>query len=226
MKPEQLPEEENIDLPGQMAFYPELETADPAPHIMLQNPIPAPELSQLEQWKRSILFSDILLRFQGKLPERWLYDIIVGGGFLNYFLYADSLGALIDHGAVVMMPDEDGENCCVLTETGSRNAQNLRLMVPKVFRDQVHLKALHYVTRQKALRDLHISYEDAEQGCRLCLRCMDHGQEMFFLRISAPSKESAEELGERVLRNPARFFGKILDLALTNEAELFDLRNN
>ncbi len=55
---------------------------------------------------------------------------------------------------------------------------------------------------------------------------MDHGQEMFFLRISAPSKESAEELGERVLRNPARFFGKILDLALTNEAEPFDLRNN
>ena len=219
---EQLPE----SLPGQMAFYPELETADPAPHIMLQKPIPAPELSQLEQWKRSILFSDILLRFQGRLPERWLYDIFVGGGFLSYFLYADSLGALVDHGAVVMMPDENGENCCILTETGSRNAQNLRLMVPKVFRDQVHLKALHYVTRQKALRDLHISYEDAEQGCRLCLRCMDHGQEMFFLRISAPSKESAEELGERVLRNPARFFGKILDLALTNEEETFDLRNN
>ena len=125
-----------------------------------------------------------------------------------------------------MLPDETGETCCILTETGRRNARNLRLMVPKVFRDQVHLKALHYVTRQKALRDLQISYEDEAQECKLCLRCMDHGKEMFFLRISAPSRESAEELGERVLLNPARFFGKILDLALTNEAEPFDLTGN
>ncbi len=204
-------------LPGQMAFFPEMETADPAPHIMLQKPIPPPELSQLEPWKFSILLSDVLLRFKGSLPERWLYDIIVGGGFLSYFLYADALGSLVDHGAAVLLPDSDGETCCVLTENGTRNVKNLRLMVPKIFRDQVHLRALRYVTRQRALRDLHISYEDGGADCKLCLRCLDHGKEMFFLRISAPSHEIAEELGERVLRNPARFFGKILDLALTNE---------
>lgn len=213
-------------LPGQMAFFPEMETADPAPHIMLQKPIPPPELSQLEPWKFSILLSDVLLRFKGSLPERWLYDIIVGGGFLSYFLYADALGSLVDHGAAVLLPDSDGETCCVLTENGTRNVKNLRLMVPKIFRDQVHLRALRYVTRQRALRDLHISYEDGGADCKLCLRCLDHGKEMFFLRISAPSHEIAEELGERVLRNPARFFGKILDLALTNEEEPFDLTDN
>lgn len=213
-------------LPGQMAFFPEMETADPAPHIMLQRPIPPPELSQLEPWKLSILLSDVLNRFEGRLPESWLYEIMVGGRFLNYFLYADALGALTDRGSVVIMPDENGESCCILTENGARNVKNLRLMVPKIFRDQVHLYALRYVTRQRALRDLEISYEDGAEGCRLCLRCTDHGEEMFFLRISAPSKENAEELGERVLRNPARFFGKILDLAMTNEEEPFDLRNN
>ncbi|MBR3448266.1 MAG: DUF4364 family protein [Oscillospiraceae bacterium] len=213
-------------LPGQMAFFPEMETEDPAPHIMLQRPIPPPELSQLEPWKLSILLSDVLNRFEGRLPESWLYDIMVGGGFLSYFLYADALGALTDRGSVVTMPDEDGASCCILTENGARNVKNLRHMVPKIFRDQVHLYALRYVTRQRALRDLEISYEDSAEGCKLCLRCTDHGEEMFFLRISAPSKENAEELGERVLRNPARFFGKILDLAMTNEEEPFDLRNN
>ena len=213
-------------LPGQMAFFPEMETADPAPHIMLQRPIPPPELSQLEAWKLSVLLSDVLLRFKGSLPERWLYDIIVGGGFLSYFLYADALGALVDHGSAVMLPDSDGVMSCILTENGTRSVKNLRLMVPKVFRDQVHLRALRYVTRQRALRDLHISYEDSAQDCKLCLRCLDHGKEMFFLRIAAPSHEIAEELGERVLRNPARFFGKILDLAMTNEEEPFDLTDN
>ncbi|MBP0967153.1 MAG: DUF4364 family protein [Oscillospiraceae bacterium] len=215
-------------LPGQMAFFPELETdtADPAPHIMLQRPIPPPELSQLEPWKLSVLFSDVLNRFEGKLPERWLYDIMVGGGFLSYFLYADALGALTDRGSVVRVPDADGESMCVLTENGARNVKNLRLMVPKIFRDQVHLYALRYVARQRALRDMQISYEDSAEGCLLCLRCTDHGKEMFFLRIAAPSRETAEELGERVLRNPARFFGKILDLALTNEEEPFDLSAN
>ena len=226
MKPEQLPEEQSYDLPGQMSFFPEMETADPAPHILLQKPIPPPELSQLETWKLSVLLGDVLNRFQGRLPERWLYDIMVGGGFLSYFLYADALGALADHGSAVMMPDADGGNCCVLTENGARNVKNLRLVVPKIFRDQVHLKALRYVTRQRALRDMQISYEEGDKDCKLCLRCMDHGQEMFFLRISAPSRENAEEIGERVLRNPARFFGKILDLAMTNEEEPFDLTNN
>lgn len=226
MKPELVPDEQEIDLPGQLAFFPEMEPADPAPHILLQHPIPPPELSQLEPWKLSVLISDVLMRFQGSLPERWLYDILVGGGFLSYFLYADALGALTDHGAAVMVPDETGGDCCVLTETGSRNVKNLRLMVPKIFRDQVHLYALRYVTKQRALRDLQISYEDAADGCRLCLRCFDHGSEMFFLRISAPSHESAEELGERILRNPARFFGKILDFAMTNEEEPFDLTDN
>ena len=230
MKPEQqteqMPEEQGFDLPGQMAFFPEMETADPAPHILLQRPIPPPELSQLEPWKLSVLLSDVLNRFDGCMPERWLYDIMVGGGFLSYFLYADALGALTDHGAVVVMPDEDGEDCCILLESGARNVRNLRLMVPKIFRDQVHLYALRYVTRQRALRDMQISYEDSEDGCMLCMQCLDHGQEMFFIRISAPSTPIAEELGERVLRNPARFFGKILDLAMTNEEEPFDLSNN
>ncbi|MBQ6042253.1 MAG: DUF4364 family protein [Oscillospiraceae bacterium] len=226
MKPDMQPEEQEFELPGQMAFFPEMEPEDPAPYILLQKPISPPELSQMEQWKLSVLLSDVLQRFDGRLPERWLYEIMVGGGFLSYFVYADALGALTDHGAAVLMPDESGEQCCVLTETGRRNVKNLRLMVPKLFRDQVHLCALRYVTRQRALRDLQISYETDAKGCRLCLRCTDHGAEMFFLRISAPSKENAEELGERILRNPARFFGKILDLAMTNEEEPFDLTDN
>lgn len=226
MKPQIPPEEQSFDLPGQMAFFPEYESDDPAPYIQLQHPIAPPEVSLLAGWGHSILMSDLLRRFEGSLPEPWLYEIMVGHGFLNHFLYTDALGALLESGAVRSVREADGTERIILTETGSRDVQHLRLMVPKMFRDQVHLTALRYCARQKALRDLKISYEPDAAGCRLCLRCMDQQEEMFFLRISTPSRSSAEELGERILRNPARFFGKIIDLAMTNEEEPFDLTDN
>lgn len=225
MKTELDPDVQNDSLPGQLTFFPELES-DPAPRIRLQNPISPPEFSQLEQWKISILICDVLLRFDGAMPERWLYDIMVGGGYFNHFIYTDACGALTEHGAAEIVQDEAGENVCVLTAVGKANVKRLRLYVPKVFRDQVHLTALRYIARQRALRDLQITFEPDGDACRLCLRCMDHGTEMLFLRISAPSQAHAEELSERILRNPSRFFGSILDLAMTNEEEPFDLADN
>lgn len=225
MKPELTAEEQMIDLPGQMSFFPEMEADDAAPRIRLQHPISPPDTAKLEEWKFSILMSDILLRFEGRLPERWLYEIMVSSGYVSHFLYQDLLGGMIENGAAVIEND-DGSEAVVLTQAGIQNVKKTRLLVPKVFRDQVHLTALRYVTRQKAMRDLQITYEPDESGCKVCLRCLDHGQEMFFLRITAPSHENAEELAERVMRNPARFFGKIIDLAMTNEEEPFDLTDN
>lgn len=211
-------------LPGQITFFPDMEP-EPASHIQLQRPISPPQLSQLEDWEFCIIISDVLMRFDGRLPEPWLFDIMVGGNILNNFLYHDALGSLLETKAVERIREYDTE-MIVLTESGRTNAKNLRLMVPKIFRDQVHLAALRSVTRQKALRDLKISYEPDDKDCKLCLCCLDHGEEMFFLRISTPSREVAEELGERILRNPARFFGRIIDLAMTNEEEPFDLTDN
>ena len=212
-------------LEGQYAFYPEYEPDGDAPHPPKHRPMTPPDEQGLEEWKLSILMSDILLRFSGCLPENWLYDILVTSGHMLPFWYDDTLGGLIESGSAVYEDSEQGR-LVRLTDAGTENVRRTRLLVPKLFRDRVHLTALRYVARQEALRELHIDYEDSGQECRVCLQCNDHGREMFFLRISAPSRESAEELGERILRNPARFFGKIIDLALTNEEEPFDLTDN
>ena len=136
------------------------------------------------------------------------------------------VGWLIDSGSAVTETDASGTVQCFLTERGRQTVKRLRQYVPKLFRDQVMLTALRYVTRQKALRDLKIGYESEADGCRLCLTCSDQGREMFFLRIAAPDRAAAEMLGERILRNPAGFFGKVLDLAFRNEEEQFDLTDN
>ena len=88
----------------------------------------------MEDWEFCIIMSDVLMRFDGKLPESWLFDIMVGGKFLSNFLYQDALGSLIESNAVERVIEHDTE-MIVLTESGRRDASNLRLMVPKIFRD-------------------------------------------------------------------------------------------
>ena len=214
-------------LNGQLAFFPELET-EPA---MLPDEAQQAETvlspDQMEQWLICILLGDILLRFDGVLPEDWLYEIAVTAGHLGYFAYMDAIGSLTEHGATVQQRDPDGKSCFVLTESGKRSVQRLRRYVPKLFRDRVHLTALRYVARQRALKEMQISYEpDGASGWQVCLSCTDSGSEMLYLRMHAPTKDQAELLGERILRNPAGFFGRLFDLALHNEEEQYDLTDN
>lgn len=217
--------EQEEKLTGQMAFFPEMENDDPAPRIHLQHPIPVPDISQLPYTSVRILIADVLQRFDGILPEQWLFDIMVSNGYLNNFVYSDALGGLVEAQAVELCRKQD-ETYVVLTENGKDKVKKLRLMVPKVFRDRVHLAAIRHVSRQRALRDLRIQYEKDENGWNVALQCFDRAKEMFFLRINAPTEAEAVKIGEGVLRNPSRFFGKILELTLTNAEEPFDLTNN
>lgn len=216
---------QDVNVEGQLSFFPEMETEKQAAENAVQHSIRLPDAAQLSLLNVRILLADVLMRFDGELPEQWLFDIMVRSGFFDYFTYSDALGALTEHGAAVIH-EPDGVRMVTLTEKGRKNARELRLYVPKLFRDQVHLKALRYTARQRALRDLRITYEDVQDGCRVSLACCDNSREMFFLRITAPGRSEAESIGESILRNPARFFGKILDVALTNEEEQFDLSDN
>ncbi len=215
---------EPIEVPGQLAFFPEKRTTDAPPKKRTY-----PELSPLslnDPHLISILLCIILLRFEGHLPETWLYEIAVASGQINYFLYTDAVGFLLESGAIAEELDREQQTAYYLTERGQLTVKDLRQYVPKPFRDQMMLTALRYVSRKRALKDLSIQYETEEDGCALCLACKDGGHDMFSIRIHAPSEETAKMLGERILRNPAGFFGKIIDVAMNNEEETYDLSDN
>ena len=215
--------DEPVEIPGQLTFVPE--TAPSVKRSKFDAEIHS-EAALSDPSRIRILICDVLAKFDGRLPESWLYEIFVGAGHVSYFLYEDALGWLLDNGSAVTETDAAGETQCFLTDRGRQTVRRLRQYVPKLFRDQVMLTALRYTDRQKALRDLRIAYEDEANGCRLCLTCSDNGREMFYLRIGTPDRASAELLGERILRNPTGFFGKVIDLAVRNEEEQFDLTDN
>lgn len=215
------------EIPGQLAFFPESQkAAHTEAHPSKRS---YPELTPLalnDPHLVSILICCVLLRFERRLPEAWLYDALVTSGHVSYFLYSDAVGFLLENSSVAEERDSEFQSVYYLTSKGKLCVEKLRQYVPKPFRDQVMLTALRYVSRQRAIRDLALHYEKDDDGTALCLTCKDGGHEMFSLRIHAPSEQSAEMLGERILRNPAGFFGKIIDIAMNNEEEMYDLSDN
>ena len=212
------------ELPCQMAFFPE-EEKPPRPR---RDKYAAEITSEPEFTDRAripIVLCDVLAKTDGPLPEDWLYDILVGAGHISFFFYEDALGTLIAKGAI-RREEKPGGALLHLQPMGKYLSERFRLYVPKLFRDRIMLTALRYVARQKSLRDLQVSYEQDGADWTLCLRCVDGSREMFYLRIHAGSRENAEDLGERILRNPAGFFGKVIDLAVHNEEQQFDLTDN
>ena len=215
------------ELPGQMAFFSE-ETVAKASGTAQKHGHPsqmyAPDLSHPPLI--CILLCDILSQMDGALPTDWLYDITVSAGHINHFLYSDVTGFLLENGMAEEQTGPDGTTQLVLLEKGQQCAKILRLYVPKLYRDRVLLTALRYRARRKAMRDLKITCEETPPDWTLCVRCYDQKREMFCLQIHAPSKADAESLGERILCNPSGFFGKVLNMILTNEEEQYDLSEN
>lgn len=216
--------ERQTEIPGQLTFVPE--DCITATTGLEQPSLQSNEMTLSDPHLISILLCILLHRFEGRLPESWLYDIVVVLGKISYFLYADACGFLLDNHLVISENTAQAGEQYILTPKGIASATNLRQYVPKLFRDRLMLTALRYVSRQKALKELKVDYEPDADGCFLCMRCMDRGQEMMSLRVHAPNRDAAILLCERILRNPARFFGKIIDLALQNEEEEYDLSDN
>ena len=46
------------------------------------------------------------------------------------------------------------------------------------------------------------------------------------MKLYAPDLAQAKMIGERVLLNPAGFYGKVVELALSNEEPPYDLSDN
>lgn len=218
----EIPEE----LPGQLTFVPEDAVRDAHKHAekTAGGELSAPDLTHPPFI--CILLCDILAEFDNVLPEAWLYDIMVKSGHINYFQYADVTGFLLENEMAAESFAKDGTQQYMLLPKGIQCAKLLRLYVPKLYRDQVKLTALRYVSRQRAMQDIEISYIEGREDWAVCVKCKDHAREMFFLRIHAPTKSDAEQLGERILRNPSAFFSKVLDTVMQNEEEQFDLRGN
>ena len=174
----------------------------------------------------NILLCYLLYKIDRPVSPDQLYDIAIGTGVINYFYYQDSLGYLLKNGHITIEKDENGEDCYVLQPKGSECAKQLKNYAPKSYRDRIVLAALRYFARVQYEKELKIEYEPVGNGYYTHVRCIDSNFDLMDMKLYAPDLAQAQLIGEKIMLNPAGFYGKVIELALSNEEPSYDLSDN
>lgn len=169
-----------------------------------------------------ILICYLLYRINKPVDSEQLYDIAVTTGIINYFLYQEAIDYLIKNGSIIAESGEKNSRTYILTEKGINGARTLRQYVPKSYRDKIVQAALRYFAKIKYKNEVKIEYIELKKGYYVHCRCLDIGEDLLDLKLFAPDRTQAEMIGDNIMRNPAGFYSRILNIALNNEEEEFD----
>lgn len=174
----------------------------------------------------NILICYLLYKIDRPVEPDQLYEIAVGTEVINYFYYNDSIAYLLANGLITEEKDKNGADCYVLQPKGRECAKQLKTYAPKTYRDKLVHAALRYFTRLKHEQEVKITYEPAGKGYYAHIRCLDVSSDLMDLKLYAPDLTQAKLIGERIMNDPAGFYGKVVELALTLEEPSYDLTDN
>ncbi len=174
----------------------------------------------------NILICYLMSKIGKPVNTEHLYDILITTGLINYFYYQDSIGFLLENGHLIIEKDKYDNDCYVLTPKGYACAKELKKYAPKSYRDKLVLASFRYFSRIKMEQEVSVDYEETEKGCYVCVRCHDENTDLMNLKLFAPDKNQAQFLGNRIMLNPAVFYSKLIELALSNEEDFYDLSDN
>lgn len=163
-----------------------------------------------------ILICYFLRQINRPITPNQLTEIATDDGIVNYFVFTEALNQLLE-AKTVILEEQDGEQYYVLTELAKFGADDFKRIVPKSFRDKILSSGLRFFAKMKNENDVRISITQTERGCVVNAVCTDGGLTLMDLKLYAPDREQAELLGDKIMQNPADFYGKVLDYALENE---------
>ncbi len=174
----------------------------------------------------NILICYLMKKIDKPINTEHLYDILITTGLVNYFYYQDSIAFLLENGHITIEKDDKNEENYVLMPKGRVCAKELQKYAPKSYRDNLLLAALKYFTRLKDEQEVQVEYIEEDNGCYVKAVCHDIGFNLMELKLFAPDMTQAKLIGEKIMQNPAGFYGKLIDLALNNEEITYDLTDN
>ncbi len=174
----------------------------------------------------NILLCYLLYKIDKPVETEQLYEIAIETGIVNYFYYQDSIDYLQKNGLISVQKDSQLNNCYVLESKGVACAKELKAYAPKSYRDKLVLAALKYFARRKYEKEIKVDYVPAEKGYYVQIRCLDTKCDLMDLRLYAPDVTQAKLIGERIMLNPAGFYSRVIELALSNEELPYDLSDN
>lgn len=173
----------------------------------------------------NILLCYLLHRIERPVEAEQLYEIAMETGIINYFYYQDSVGYLVSNG-LVSIENINGKDCYIIQPKGQACAEQLKSYAPKSCRDRIVSVALKYFARLKYEQEIKIDYLPDDNGCYINIRCIDPKHDLMDMKLFAPDLEQAKLVGEKIMLNPAGFYGKIIEMVLSNKEISYDLTDN
>ncbi len=174
----------------------------------------------------NILLCYLLYKIDKPVEIEHLYEIAVSTGLINYFYYQDSIDYLLKNQLISIEKNKNNNDCYVLLTKGSLCAKQLKTYAPKSYRDKLVLAALRYFARLKYEQEIKIEYIPADKGYYTHVRCLDSKCDLMDMKLYAPDLTQAKLIGEKIMLNPSGFYGKVIELALSNKEIPYDLTDN
>lgn len=173
----------------------------------------------------NILLCYLMYKIGRPVDTENLYDIAISTGVINYFYYQDSIDYLLRN-ELIELKNNGETDLYELLPKGKACAQELKKYAPKSYRDKLVLAALRYFAKRKYEQEIKIDYIKLDNGYYTRVRCLDSGDDLMDMKLYAPDLTQAKLIGEKIMLNPAGFYGKVVELALSNEEVDYDLSDN
>lgn len=172
----------------------------------------------------NILICYLLYKINKPIEIEHLYEITVGNEIISYFFYQESIDYMLQNNMIKIVKNDNLKDCYINDEKGNLCATELKRYVPKSYREKIILSALKYFARLKKEQEIVIEYIKIKTGGYYThIRCLDILNDLMDIKLYAPDYSQAKLLGEKIMLNPAGFYGKVIALALSNTEEEYDL---
>lgn len=163
-----------------------------------------------------ILICYFLRQINRPITPMQLTEIATDDGIVNYFVFTEAINQLLA-AKTITIDEQDGEEYYVLSDLAKIGADDFKRIVPKSFRDKILGSGLRFFAKLKNEKDVKVSISEQERGYTVGIHCTDGPLMLMDLRLYAPDREQAELLADQIIKNPADFYGRVLDFALNNE---------
>ena len=173
-------------------------------------------LNLTDSYAVKILICYFLRQIDRPITPNQLTEIATADGVVNYFIYTEAIEQMLEAGTIVVEKDEDGTEFYVLSKIGKAGAEDFKKLVPKSFRDRILASGLKFFAKLSNEQNVKCDISDTESGYEVHCVCTDNDLLLMDLKLFAPDLEQATMLKDKMLLNPAEFYGKVLDFASEN----------
>lgn len=174
-------------------------------------------LSLDDAYAVKILICYFLRQINRPITPDQLTEIATDDGIINYFVFMEAMNQLLEAKTVTLEKQDDGEDAYVLSELAKLGADEFKRMLPKILRDKILSSGLRFFAKLKNENNVDSYVAEMERGYAVGVRCTDGPFVLMDLKLYAPDREQAELLQDKIVKNPADFYAKVLDFALENE---------